>query len=454
MNFSQFILILCARYKIFLLTLFVTMFVTLTVSLILPKTYKASATLLLNYKGVDPVTNVSLSPMLMPGFMATQADVIYSETTALLVAKKLKLGQNNSIKQQFEESGSNIGFRNWLVDELLRKNLNVDPSRESSVISISYKGQDPAFVAKMANAYASIYQELSIKLSVEPSQNAASYFSDQIEVLRDKLGAAQEKLSHYRQTKGVVNVDESLDVELRQLNELSSQLVLAQAELSRSTSGQSDKNLHSKNLDVSDNTFIDNLKSKLADAESAFADISQNLGNNHPNYVGAQAEVRKLRFELNRHIKSAMDNSISRVANIRKALEEKKNNVLALNQTRDKINLLASEMDGIQQAYDNAMERLNQASLEGQANLSGVSLLDAAVPPAKHSSPNIRLNMLLSVFLGTMLGLATALFMEMFDRRIRSSEDLVTALKAPVFGVIDLKKPKPRFRLTWSRSTR
>ena len=454
MNFSQFILILCARYKIFLLTLFVTMFVTLTVSLILPKTYKATATLLLNYKGVDPVTNVGLSPMLMPGFMATQADVIYSETTALMVVKKLKLEQNNSIKQKFEESGSNIGFRNWLVDELLRKNLNVEPSRESSVISITYKGHDPTFVAKMANAYASIYQELSIKLSVEPSQNAASYFSDQIEVLRDKLGAAQEKLSHFRQTKGVVNVDESLDVELRQLNELSSQLVLAQAELSRSTSEQSDKNLHSKNLDVSDNTFIDNLKTKLADAESAFADISQNLGSNHPNYIGAQAEVQKLRLELNRHIKSAMDNSINRVANIRKALEEKRDNVLALNQTRDKINLLAREMEGIQQAYDNAMERLNQASLEGQANLSGVSLLDAAVPPAKHSSPSIRLNMLLSAFLGTMLGLATALLMEMFDRRIRSSEDLVTVLKAPVFGVIDLKKPKPRFRLSWSRSTR
>ncbi|GJL72382.1 MAG: hypothetical protein NMNS01_15810 [Nitrosomonas sp.] len=450
MNFSQFILILCARYKIFLLTLFVTILITLTVSLILPKTYKATATLLLNYKGVDPVTNVSLSPLFMPGFMATQANVIYSDRTALMVAKKLKLGQNKSIKQAYEKSGSDVDFRYWMIEELLRKNLDVEPSRESSVISISYKGKDPVFAAKIANAYANVYQDLSVKLSAEPSQNAAAYFGNQIEVLRDKLEKAQEKLSHYRQTTGVVNIDESLDVELRQLNELSSQLVLAQAELSRSTSKQFDSN----SLDVSENTFIDNLKAKLADAESVFADISQNLGRNHPKYVGAQAEVHKLRSELNRHIKSAMDNSISRVANIRNAMEEKKEKVLALNQTRDKINILAKEIAGIQQAYDNAMERLNQASLEGQANLSGVSSLDEALPPAKPSSPNMRLNMVLSVFLGTMLGLATALFMEMFDRRIRSPEDLVAALKAPVFGVIDLKKPKPRFRLSWSRSTR
>lgn len=450
MNFSQFILILFARYKIFLLTLFVTMFITLTVSLILPKTYKATATLLLNYKGVDPVTNVSLSPLFMPGFMATQANVIYSDTTALMVAKKLKLEQNKSIKQAYEKSGSDFDFRYWIIEELLRKNLDVEPSRESSVISISYNGKDPDFAAKIANAYANVYQDLSVKLSAEPSQNAAAYFGNQIDVLRDKLEKAQEKLSHYRQTTGVVNIDESLDVELRQLNELSSQLVLAQAELSRSTSNQIGNN----SLDVSENTFIDNLKTKLAEAESVFADISQHLGSNHPKYVGAQAEVQKLRAELNRHIKSAMDNSISRVANIRNAMEEKKEKVLALNQTRDKINILAKEIAGIQQAYDNAMERLNQASLEGQANLSGVSSLDAAVPPAKPSSPNMRLNMVLSVFLGTMLGLATALFMEMFDRRIRSPEDLVAALKAPVFGVIDLKKPKPRYRLSWSRSTR
>ena len=453
MNFSQFFLILCARYKIFLLTVFITMFVTLTVSLVIPKTYKATATLLLTYKGVDPVTGTNLSPQFMPGFMATQADVINSETTALMVANKLKLEQNSSLKQKFEKSNSKINFRQWLINELLRKNLMVEPSRESSVISISYKGQDPSFVEKVANAYASIYQELSIKLSAEPSQHAASYFGNQIEILSNKLEKAQEKLSQYRQTKGVVNVDESLDVELRQLNELSSQLVLAQAELSRSTTDPIDKHLQSKGLDVSDNTFIDNLKTKLAEAESNFADISQNLGRNHPTYIGASAEVQKLRRELNRHIKSAMDNSVNRVANIRNALEEKKKKVLALNQTRDKINILAREIDGIQQAYDSTMERLNQSSLEGQANLSSVSLLDAAIPPSKPSSPNLRLNLLLSIFLGTMLGLATALFMEMFDRRVRSSDDLVKTLKAPVFGVIDLKKPKPRFRLSWSRST-
>jgi uncharacterized protein involved in exopolysaccharide biosynthesis len=38
------------------------------------------------------------------------------------------------------------------------------PSRESSVVEISFKGSDPQFVAAVANALAEEYQRLSIQL--------------------------------------------------------------------------------------------------------------------------------------------------------------------------------------------------------------------------------------------------------------------------------------------------
>ena len=85
MNFSQFILILRARYKIILSILTITVLTTLVVSLLLPKTYKATTALLLNYKGTDPVTGVTLPAQLMPGYMATQVDIINSPSTALKV---------------------------------------------------------------------------------------------------------------------------------------------------------------------------------------------------------------------------------------------------------------------------------------------------------------------------------------------------------------------------------
>ncbi len=449
MNFSQFFLILRARYKIILLALVVTVMTTLVVSLSLSKTYKAASTLLLTHMGTDPVTGVVLPAQLMSGYMATQLDVINSTSTALMVVDRLSLDQNNAVKQQFEDSNSERDIRHWLANSLL-KSLSVTPSRDSSVISINFTGADPVFVAAMANAFAEAYQETSIQLTVEPSQRAAVYFADQINVLRDTLEIAQKKLSQYQQDEGIVNVDYRLDVETSRLNELSSQLVMAQGAVMGATSGENSNNRSGEGQSIVTNTLINTLKVNLARAESNFADISQKLGSNHPSYEGAKAEVEKMRLELNRHVRATSRSAISREAEIRAALEDQRTNVLAINKTRDKLQLLVREVEGAQRAYDSAMQRLNQTSLEGQSNLSSVSLLDPAVPPVTPDSPKLLLNMLLSVFLGTLLGLGFGLLAEMLDRRVRSAEDLMDVLQAPVLGVIKRSSPRHRhFRLFW-----
>ncbi|MDP1558488.1 MAG: chain length determinant protein EpsF [Nitrosomonas sp.] len=452
MNFSQLFLIMLARRKIILFTLVMTVATTLLVSLLLPKTYKAVTTLLLTHKGADPLTGMIFPAQLMSGYMATQLDVIQSTSTALMVVDQLGLDQNETVKQQFEDSSDNDkgkgNIRDWLA-ALLLKNLSVEPSRESSVIRINFKGADPVFVAVMANAFANAYQEISIRLTVEPSQKAAVYFAVQINVLRDRLETAQKKLSQYQQEEGIVNVDYRLDVETARLNELSSQLVMAQGELMGATSGQDNNNRGGEGHNIVTNTLINSLKVSLSQAESRFSDISQKLGSNHPSYAGAKAEVEKLRLELNRHIRATTHNAISREAGIHAALEEQKTRVLALNRARNELQLLVREVEGAQQAYDSAMQRLNQTSLEGQSDLSSVSLLDPAIAPVTPDSPKILLNMFLSVFLGTLLGLGFGLLAEMLDRRIRSAEDLLEVLQAPVLGVMEWGAPKQRrFRLS------
>jgi capsular polysaccharide biosynthesis protein len=46
------------------------------------------------------------------------------------------------------------------------------------------------------------------------------------------------------------------------------------------------------------------------------------------------------------------------------------------------------------------------------------------------------LNILVSVFLGTLLGVGLALVLELMNRRVRSAEDLVEALEIPMLGAI------------------
>ncbi|MFC0169594.1 chain length determinant protein EpsF [Pseudoduganella danionis] len=444
MNLTQFLHVLRARKGIVLMVLLVTVVATTIVSLVLPKTYKATASILLNYKGVDPVTGLTMPGQLMPGYMATQTDIIGSKNVALRVIDRLGLATNPTVIQQFNDSTEGKGtVRDWLADLLLKK-LEIVPSRESSVVEISFKGNDPAFVAVVANTFADEYQKISVALKVEPSKKAAAHFNEQLKQLRDNVEATQSRLSKYQQENGIVSVDNRLDVETNRLNDLSAQLVAAQGQLMEANSRAGMANGSVDSPDINGNPLVQNLRIGLGNAESKLAELSQRLDRNHPQYQAAKAEVEKLRTDLNAAIKStgsSVGNNATifrrREADIRAALQEQKRKVLELNRTRDELGALAKDVENAQRAFDITSQRFSQTHLEGQSEQSDVAILNPAVAPIEASSPKVFLNVLLSFVLGSMLGVGLALAAELLDRRVRSDTDLTEALEIPVFGVID-----------------
>lgn len=449
MNFNQFLLILRVRYKVVLITLLLSFVVTLAVNLLLPKTYKATTSLVLNYKGVDPVTGIALPALLMPGYMATQVDIISSRSVALRVVDDLKLADGAVVRGQFIANADGKGtIRDWLADLLLKK-MEVVPSRESSVIDISFKGADPQFSAEVANAFASAYQQISIRLKIEPSQKASGYFTNQISLLREALEKTQNKLSVYQQAHGIVNADNRLDVESARLNDLSSQLVLAQGQSMEASSRQRQAQSGlGVSPDVLGNPLVQNLKASLSIAEAKFADTSQRVEKNHPQYQSAKSEVDKLRSNLDEQIKLASGGVAGnaqilrqREAEIRSALALQTTKVMALNSARDELKVLTTEMENAQRTYEGASARYSQTNMEGQSNQSDIAVLNIAVAPIVPSNPKVLINMLVSIFLGTMLGLSFGLMAEMMDRRVRSTEDLINVLGVPVLGVLQWNPP-------------
>lgn len=450
MNLSQLLLILRARKKIVISVLAVVVLATLAISLLLPKTYKANSTLLLNYKGVDPLTGMTMPGNLLPGYMATQIDIIGSKNVALRVIDRMQLASSPAVIAQFNEATDGQGtVRDWLAGLLLRK-LDVTPSRESSVVDVSFSGSDPQFVAAVANAFAEEYMHATVQLKVDPMRRASTYFDQQTKLLRDNLEKAQSRLSKYQQEHGIVSVDNRLDVESNRLNDLSAQLVAAQAQLMEAQSRQRMAQGGAASPDINANPLIQNLRVGLGNAEAKLAEVGQRLGRNHPQYQSAQAEVAKLRRDLNEQIsltsQSVGNNATvlsQREAQIRAALAEQKAKVLELNRTRDEMGVLMKDVESAQRAFDVTSQRGSQTRIEGQAEQSDVSILNPAVVPSEPDGPKVFRNLLLSVFLGVLLGFGAALIIELLDRRVRSENDLSESLDIPMLGVVD-----------WSNSAR
>ncbi|MDF0376795.1 MULTISPECIES: chain length determinant protein EpsF [unclassified Methylophilus] len=441
MNFSQFVQILLARYKMIIAIAVITLLTACLVSLLFPKSYKAATTIILNYKGVDPVTGLSMPAQLMPGYMATQVDIIQSKNVTLDVIKRLQLTEVKALQEQFASAtkGKQADINEWLAD-LLEQKLDVIPSKESSVISIGYKGVDPVFAATMANAYAESYINLSLKLKIDPAIKASQYLSEQTKVLHDNLKAAQDRLSDYQQKHGITSIQDAYDVETSKLRDLSSQYSLAQ---SQSIDANSRRNDASKNMsespDVVQNPVVQNLRMSLATAESKLAEMGQRYSKNHPSYISAEAEVAKLRSQLNAEVDRAvvsLSNSASinsqRLGDLKFQLEKQKQKVLELNRSRSDLSVLEKEVQIAEVALESVNNRFSQTALEGQSTQGDISILEPAVPPLNPSNPSILLIAPFSLIIGSLLGCLFAILAELMDRRIRSKDDLL-GLNIPVY---------------------
>lgn len=457
MTLLQLLLVLRARRKIILYTLLSVMTVVAIASLVLPKTYKATTTLVLNYTGVDPVTGLAFPGQMVPSYVATQVSVINSRSVALKVVKKLKLAENPSHIKKFQDATNGYGsIDEWLAAGLLNK-LDVVTVRDSNVIEVSFSSTAPEFSTAVANAFAIVYQNTNIELKADPVKKASLYFDDQIKTLRNNLETAQAKLSRYQQDKGMSSADSRYDVESVRLDELSKQLVTVQSQLLEANSRQ--RNVQEKpaaeSPDVLANPLIQNLKASLAQEEARFSQVAEVYTPNHPHYQKAKAEVDKLRSELNNHIQAAR-NAIGnnarilqqREAELSAALAAQKVKVLELNRGRDQLSLITKEVESAQHAYDNATQRVAQTNLEGHFNQSDIAVLNPATPPFTHASPKLLFNLAISALAGILLGLGFAMLAEMLDRRVRSHNDLTDVLQITVLGTMSWRSPE-RWMPAW-----
>lgn len=450
MSFGQFLSILKARRWVALAVLLSTVVIVLVVSLLLPKQYTAIASVVVDSKP-DPISAILYSGAASPGYMATQVDVLQSDRVALRVVRDLKLNENEQVRQQWLEQTQGKGsIETWLAPTL-QKQMDVKPSRESSVINVSYKATDPQFAAALANAFVQAYLQTTLELRVDPARQYSSFFDTRSKEARDALEVAQRKLSAYQKEKGIIASDERLDVETARLAELSSQAVVLQSLASESSSRQmqSRGGQAERMQEVLSNPVISGLKVDLSRAEGRLQELSSRLGDNNPQVQEAKATIASLRSKIATEVQSVtggvgVSNNINRQreADTRAALEVQRAKVLRLKAVRDEGAVLMRDVESAQRAFESITQRLTQTTLESQTTQSNINLLTAATPPLEPSSPRLVLNSLLAVFIGTMLAVGAALLFEIKDRRVRTVEDVTTALGLAVIGIM----PRPTAR--------
>ncbi|MGE0114847.1 MAG: chain length determinant protein EpsF [Steroidobacteraceae bacterium] len=467
MTLAQLIDVIRARWGMVAVTTILLLVVALSYSLLAQKTYVAETSLVVNAGELNAVTGAAQYVPTQTSFIATQADIIASHGVALKVVDRLGLANDVTLQRAFNEATRGIGsLKDWIADQLV-KFLNVKQARESNVLTIAMSSTSPVDAANWANAFAEAYIDKSIAIKAENATKQSRWLQKQVDTQRAELKLAQDRLSEYQRTANIPEADNRMDVESVRLNELAGQLVQAQAARSDAESrlGQMKQALTSGKQDgiaeLSTNPVVQSLKAELNRAEAGLAEATSRYGSKHPQYLAAVSEVEKLQSRLHAElvtaqggIQQAAEQAARRETEISAALERQRTRILSLKQLNDQRDVLTRDVESAQRAYEIALQRANQMSMESKLDQSSIAILSAAVVPPFPSSPKLVLNVALSIVLGGLLGLGLALLMELKDRRVRSAFDLAD-LGLPVLSeVACLNSRTLGNRLPWRRAPR
>ena len=417
---------------------------TAGIAKLMPKTYAATATLMVNYENNDPLARgMQTGPV--PGYISTEMELMQSSAVLLPVVEKLNLTADQNYAAGYRSGAGDL--RDWAKDNL-SKGLEIDQGRfGSQLIYVTASARDPVLAASIANAVADTYLEQQRQRVHGPASERAKNYAEELAELKKKVSVAQDAVTSFRQRSGVtVETAQTANVEGDLLTSLEQRYQEAQnqrraAEVAANADRASSRSVASSNL-------IQGLKTQLNDQTTKLAQLRSTMGSAHPKVIELENQITATRKALSDEIAANGNNASTDLASARQleqklaaAVEEQRAKVLAVRKLQDEGTKYVLELESAQSVYKRALDGYDQIMFASDGHDTNVHLISHAVPAMKAIKPNKMKLLMLGVLAGLLAGLGVPFAYELvFDRRVRCRDDFERGFGVPVLSEFDAVK--------------
>ena len=328
-----------------------------------PRTYEASASLMVNFEVNDPLGGKEFPTGLLGSYMATQVELARGSEVLLPVIDRLRLTRKEEYAAGY--SGNPAGLRDW-VETRVQKNLLVEQGRYGSqLIHLTYAARTPDEAARVANAVGEEYSQQQYRMLTGPATERARRSTEQLAELKSKVTKAQEQVTEFRQRSGLVDADARIDVDMHA-------------------------------------ALIQSLKTQLAAQTTRMAELAPTLGARHPQVLELQSQTSATRQQLQSELRAYSGKAAAELTGAKYQLE----------------------LQSAQSSYARALDGYDQIKFASAGGYSNVNFVSRATPPPKASKPKVTVVMFLAFLAGGILGIAIPLIYELLHRRVRCRDDM------------------------------
>lgn len=176
------------RRKIFIFAvLLLSLPIGLGIYLITPKEYISTSLISYQRQGISPNKMSPDLQLKIRDIVNTLTQIVTSRTNLEKIINDVGLYQEEKKILPIED-----------VIEMFRKKIEVIPSRQGEVFTVSYSGGEPEKVVRATNALAALFIEENLKYRQEKATDTSSYTSQELETAKKVMDAQENAMRDYK----------------------------------------------------------------------------------------------------------------------------------------------------------------------------------------------------------------------------------------------------------------
>ena len=336
----------------------------------------------------------------------------------------------------------------------------IAPIRMSSIIEVRYVSPSSAMAARVANSIGEKFIEENLNRRFEATAYARQFLENRLNAVRGKLEDSERKAAEYARAQGLIKIsgagvsatggsDGSISSEQtltsQDLSQLSSQLASArtariQAEADMRGGGAG------KAAEASlTNGALNALRQQRSELTGQLSKLQSDFGPDYPSVIALKSQIGELDRQIGREQSRVTSSVASDVGGKYRAATQAENGlqakvnslksaVLDQQQRTIQYNIIQRDVDTNRALYDSLLQRFKEVGVAGGVGTNNVSIVDRALVPGLPSKPNLRLNLIVGLLFGLMLGCGVALLLEQLAEATVSSADFQRKLGVPLLG--------------------
>ena len=336
--------------------------------------------------------------------------------------------------------------------------LTVTPVRNSRLVEVSYRSQDPVVAASVANAIAKSYIDQNMDFRFTATREASTWLQEQLATQRRAVEQAESRLQQYREQNEAISFEDSQNIVVQKLTDLNAAVTRAKTERLQKEAMYRQLTAVQNNPAEIDtfpailtNQFIQQQKAALAQLQRDQAQLGERLGDRHPDMIKIRSAIETAQARINgevakivQAVRTEYQAALAQEESLTTALAQQRGEALSMNRKAIDYSVLERDVESSKQIYQTLLQRAQETGIQGDLRTSNVRVVDAAETPNQPVSPRRNLNLLLGLFGGAFVGIGLAFFFEYLDNRVKTPEEIETHLGLPSLGLIPALPQKDR----------